>query len=340
MNLEQKLDRYIQEQMQRKLIPGLSLAVIKDSVTIIEKSYGFANLEHGAAATSDTVYEIASITKGFTAAAIVLLVAAGKLSLDESLARFRPDLADDWQAVTVRRLLTHTSGVSQWELDWNRDDLTIEAIDQAVFERPLRFEPGTAFEYTDTNYNMLGMIIHQLTGAPYDRFLQEHIFQPLGMSATRHNDWRAIVPNRAEGYDWEHDQLRKAFRIEWNNINHSPTVPANAANGGLLSSLRDLLKWDAALTTGQILSQHQQDELWSPLLLNNGSPLSADDDWHVQPFHGRWLIEFGGGNMGFTTCMTRFVEDGLTVIILTNQDSKPWDMCKDVAGLVDPALGH
>jgi len=76
----------------------------------------------------------------------------------------------------------------------------------------------------------------------------------MGMSATRHNDWRAIVPNCAEGYDWEHDQLRKAFRIEWNNINHSPTVPANAANGGLLSSLRDLLKWDAALTTGQILS--------------------------------------------------------------------------------------
>ena len=338
MNLEQKLDRYIQEQMQRKLIPGLSLAVIKDSVTIIEKSYGFANLEHSAPATSDTVYEIASITKGFTAAAIVLLVAAGKLSLDESLARFRPDLADDWQAVTVRRLLTHTSGVSQWELDWNRDDLTIEAIDQAVFERPLRFEPGTAFEYTDTNYNMLGMIIHQLTGAPYDAFLQERIFQPLGMSATRHNDVRAIVPNRAEGYDWEHEQLRKAFRIEWNNINRSPTVPANAANGGLLSSLRDQIKWDAALTSRQILSQRQQDELWSPLVLNNGLPVPYEHDWHVKSLRGHPFIEFGGGIMGFTTCLARFVDDYLTVIILTNQDSQPWDMCKNVAGLVEPAF--
>jgi len=339
ISLEQKLNHYIHEHMERKLIPGLSLAVIKDGVTVIDKSYGFANLEHYTPATSDTVYEIASMTKGFTATAIMLLAAEGKLSLDESLARFRPGLPDDWQAVTVRRLLTHTSGVSQWELDWDREDLRIEEIDQAVFGRPLRFAPGTAFEYTDTNYNLLGMIIHQLTGAPYDTFLQERIFQPLGMSATRHNDWRAIVPNRAEGYERENGQLRKAFRIEWNNINRSPTVPANAANGGLLSNLRDLLKWDAALTTGQILAQRQQDELWSPLLLNNGSPLSADDDWHAQNFRGHRLIEFGGGIMGFTTCMARFVDDGLTVIILTNQDSKPWDMAKDVAVLVDPAFG-
>lgn len=337
-NLEQQLDTYIYEHMQRKLIPGLSLAVIKDNATVIEKSYGFANLEHEVPATSDTVYEIASITKGFTAAAIMLLVADGQLSMDESLARFRPGLPAAWGTVTVRRLITHTAGIPQWEVEWDRTDLTLEEIDQGAFGRPLRFAPGTAFEYTDTNYNILGMIIHQLTGAPYDTFLREHIFQPLGMSATRHNDWRAIVPNRAEGYDREHEQLRKAFRIEWNNINRSPTVPANAANGGLLSTLRDLRKWDAALTNGQILSQHQQDALWSPLLLNNGSPLSAEDDWHAQNFRGHRLIEFGGGNMGFTTCMTRFVENRLTVIILTNQDSDPWDMCKDVAGLVEPAL--
>lgn len=338
-NLEQQLDTYIYEHMQRKLIPGLSLAVIKDNATVIEKSYGFANLEHEVPATSDTVYEIASITKGFTAAAIMLLVADGQLSMDESLARFRPGLPAAWGTVTVRRLITHTAGIPQWEVEWDRTDLTLEEIDQGAFGRPLRFEPGTAFEYVDTNYNILGMIIHQLTGAPYDLFLHERIFQPLGMSATRHNDVRALVPHRADGYDRTEDgNVYKPFRIQWNNINRSPSVPANAANGGLLSSLRDLLKWDAALTNGQILSQRQQDELWSPLLLNNGSPLSAEDDWHAQNFRGHRLIEFGGGIMGFTTCMTRFVEDRLTVIILTNQDSKPWDMCKDVAALVDPAF--
>lgn len=337
-HLEQQLDHYIHEQMQRKHIPGLSLAVIQDGATVSEKNYGLANLELGVPATSDTVYEIASITKGFTAAAILLLAAEGKLSLDESLARFRPALPDAWQAVTVRRLLTHTSGIPQWEVAWDREDLTIEEIDQGAFGRPLHFAPGTEFEYVDTNYNILGMIIHQLTGAPYDVFLRQRIFQPLGMNATRHNDVRAIVPNRAEGYEWENDQLRKSFRIQWNNINRSPSVPANAANGGLLSSLRDLIKWDAALTSGQILSQRQQDELWSPILLNNGLPVPYEHDWHAQNFRGRRLIEFGGGVMGFTTCMARFVDDSLTVIILTNQDSKPWDMCKDVAGLVEPAL--
>ena len=102
--------------------------------------------------------------------------------------------------------------------------------------------------------------------------------------------------------------------------------------------MRDLIKWDAALTSGQILPQRQQDELWSPLLLNNGLPVPYEHDWHAQKFRGRRLVEFGGGTMGFTTCMARFVEDRLTVIILTNQDSDPWDMCKDVAGLVEPAL--
>jgi D-alanyl-D-alanine carboxypeptidase len=338
LTFEQKLDTYINEQMQRKHIPGLSLAVIKDGVTVVEQNYGLANVELGVPATSDTVYEIASITKGFTAAAIMLLVEAGKLSLDDPLARFRADLPAAWQVITVQRLLTHTSGIPQWELHWDREDLTIAEIEQAVFGRSLRFAPGTAFEYVDTNYNLLGMIIHQLTGVPYDAFLQERIFQPLDMNSTRHNAVRAIVANRAEGYEWENEQLRKSFRIQWNNINRSPSVPANAANGGLLSSLRDLIKWDTALTNGQILSQASQDALWSPLLLNNGLPVPYEHDWHVQNFRGHRLIEFGGGAPGFTTCMARFAADRLTVIILTNQDSKPWDMCKDVAGLVEPAL--
>lgn len=313
MTFEQKLDTYINEQMQRKHIPGLSLAVIKDGATVVEQSYGLANMELSVPATSDTVYEIASMTKGFTAVAILLLVEADKLSLDEPLDRFSANLPKTWSAITVRRLITHTSGICQWELDWDRADLTLEEIDQAVFGRPLGFAPGTAFEYVDTNYNLLGMIIHQLTGAPYDTFLQEHIFQPLGMNATRHNDVRAIIANRADGYEWENDQLRKSFRIQWNNINRSPSVSAKAANGGLLSSLRDQIKWDAALASGQILSQTRQNQLWSPLLLNNGLPVPYEHDWHAQNFRDHRLIELGGGAPGFTTCMARFVDDGMTL---------------------------
>ena len=112
----------------------------------------------------------------------------------------------------------------------------------------------------------------------------------------------------------------------------------NARYGGLLSSLRDMLKWDAALSKGQILSQAKQDEVWSPIRLNNGLPVPYDHDGSAQNFKGHRLIEFGGGIWGFTTCMARFVDDRLTVIILTNQDSKPWGMCPAVAGLFDPAF--
>jgi len=340
MNFEHTLDDYIAAEMQRKHIPGLSLAVVKNGATVVEKSYGLANVELQVPATSDTVYEIASITKAFTATAIMLLAEEGHLQLDDPLTRYRGGLPAAWDEVTVRHLLTHTSGVSQWSLDWDRPDLTNDEICQAVFGTPLRFLPGTAFEYTDTNYNLLGMLIHRLTGAPYDHFLQKRILKPLGMTSTRHNAVREIVPHRAAGYEWVEGRLLNSFRIQWNHINVADDVPANGANGSLLSTLRDLIKWDAALSTEQILKQPSLDRLWSPIILRNGLPVPYEHDWWVQTYCGHKLIEFGGGTPGFTTSVSRFVDDYLTVIILTNQDSKPWDMCKAVAGMYDPALAQ
>jgi len=338
MSFEQTLDDYIAAEMQRKHIPGLSLAVVKDGTIVIEKSYGQANVELRVPATSDTVYEIASITKSFTATAILLLMEDGYLRLDDPLTRYRDGLPTAWDDVTLQHLLTHTSGVTQWSIDWDRSDLSNEDICQAVFGVPLRFLPGTEFEYTDTNYNLLGMIIHRLTVAPYDTFLRERIFEPLGMISTRHNAVREIVPNRAAGYKWADDRLLNSFRIQWNHLNVADDVPTNGANGSLLSSLRDLIKWDAALSTQQILKRSSFDTLWSPIILKNALPVPYEHDWAVQDYYGHKLIEFVGGIFGFTTCMSRFVDDYLTVIILTNQDSKPWDMCKAVAGMYDPTL--
>ena len=340
MSFEQTLDDYIAAEMQRKHTPGLSLAVIKNGTTVIEKSYGLANVELQVPATSDTVYEIASITKSFTALAIMLLAEQGQLTLDDPLTCYRAGLPAAWHDMTVKHLLTHTSGLNQWSLDWDSSNLTNAEICQAVFGRPLRFLPGTEFEYVDTNYNLLGMLIHRLTGAPYDVFLQQHFFKPLGMTSTRHNDVCEIVPNRAEGYEWEEGRLRKSQRIQWNHINVADDVPANGANGSLLSTLRDLIKWDAALDTEQIVKRSSMDTPWSPIILRNGLPVPYEHDWSVQNYHGHKLIGLNGGIFGFTTSVSRFVDDNLTVIILTNQDSKPWDMCKAVAGLCDPNLAY
>jgi CubicO group peptidase (beta-lactamase class C family) len=323
--------------MDQRHIPGLSLAVIKGGNVVREQSYGLANVELEVPATKDTVYEIASITKSFTATAIMLLVEDGQLGLDVPLTRYRPGLPPGWDQITVRHLLAHTSGVVQWSLDWDRPDLTMQEIGQAVFDQPLRFAPGEQCEYTDTNYNLLGMLIHRVAGVPYDQFLQERVFGPLGMTATRHNDVRAIVPHRAGGYEWEDGCLLNAYRIAWNHMNVSPDVPANGANGSLLSSLADLIIWDAALRTGRILPQAVLERMWTPATLRNGTPAHFGLGWELGQHRGHRLVEHGGGLPGFTTSLARFVDDDLTIIILTNQDSKPWDMARAVAELYQSA---
>ena len=338
MNFELTLDDYITVEMQLKHIPGLSVAVVKDGSILLEKSYGFANAELRVPATSDTVYEIASITKSFTAAAILLLAENGLIGVDDPLTHYRAGLPDAWNAITLRHLLTHTSGIPNWTLDWDRSDITPDIVSQAIFEPALKFLPGDQYDYADTNYNLLGMVIHQVTGTPYDVFLQERIFTPLGMTATQHNNVRAITPNRASGYDRHNDTLVNSYRIEWNHVNISPNVPANGANGSLLSTLTDILKWDAALSTDGILSRSVVDQMGTQVILTNGLSAPYGHGCEIHDYHGHKLVASNGGIPGFTTSICRFVDDHLTIIILTNQDSKPWDMCQAVAELYDPTL--
>ncbi len=188
MDFENQVDRTIEAQMQKKHIPGLALAIVKDGQVVYEQCYGLANVETGTPVTRDTAFEIASITKGFTAQGILMLRADGLLSLEDPLARFYPGLRPDWEGITLRHLLTHTSGVTPWDAFWMRNDVTPEVVCDFVFNRPLRFAHGSQWEYVDTNYNILGMVIHCLAGVPYDAFLQERVFMPLGMAHTRHND--------------------------------------------------------------------------------------------------------------------------------------------------------
>jgi D-alanyl-D-alanine carboxypeptidase len=340
VSFERTLNTYIADEMERKHIPGLSLAIVEDGKIVIEKSYGFANAELRVPATSDTVYEIASITKSFTAVAILMLAQEGRLNVDDPITKYRAGLPDPWQAITLRHLLTHTSGIQDWRLNWDRRDLTAEMVAESIFGPALQWPAGSAADDCDVNFNLLGMVIHQLTGAPYDVFLRERIFEPLGMSATRHNDVSAIIPNRANGYDRRDEQLINSFRIRWNNINLSPSVPANGANGSLLSTLTDMLTWDAALADERLLPQSVLQPMFTPVILNDGTQAPFGFGGEVETYQGHKLVAFNGGSAGFTSSISRFVDDQLSVIVLTNQDSKPWDMCKEVAALFDPALAE
>ena len=323
--------------MLRKHVPGLSLAVINVSGVIKERSYGMANVELNVPATRDTVYEIGSMTKMFTATAIMLLAQEGKIKLEAPLTLYHAGLPSEWDQVTVRHLLSHTSGVPRENIDFDRPDLTIEEIDRVTLRQPLRFTPGERYEYTDRNYNMLGMLIHRVLGKPYDEFLQQRVFAPLGMVATHHNKMQEIVPNRAGGYEWEEERLFNSYRIPWNYVNLSPEVPSNGANGSLLSSLADLITWDAALRTGKILNRGVLDRMWEASRLTSGEAVPYGLGWELGEHSGHRLAEHGGGIPGFTTSFVRFLDADLTVIILTNQDAKPWDVARAVADLYESA---
>jgi CubicO group peptidase (beta-lactamase class C family) len=332
------IETYLAAEMRRKRIPGLSLAIVKDRQTVFKQHYGLANVELNAPVTHDTVYEIGSITKSFTALAVMLLAEDGRLRLDDPLSRFHPGLPAAWAAISIRHLLTSTAGVENWTLDWNRSDITPAVVAASIFDPPLLFVPGSRFYYTDVNFNLLGMLIWRLTGMTYDVFLQQRVLGPLGMSATRHNNFRALIPQRATGYDRDGDVLVNSDRIRWYNINLSPDVPANGANGSLLSTLDDLLKWEAEWTRPSLLPPARMAEMTTPARLNDGGLIPYGFGCGVETYAGRKLVAFGGGTLGFTTAVANFVDDGLAVIILTNQDSKPWDMVKEVARLFEPAL--
>ncbi len=311
------VDEYVQKQMANRHIPGLSVAVIKDGKPVLLKGYGQANVELGVMATENTVYQLASVTKQFTATAIMMLVEDGKLALDDELPKFFNGLPAAWSKVTVRQLLNHTSGIKSYTnlpgFDKTlRQDLSKEAIIKMAADAPVEFSPGEKYNYNNTGFYLLGMIIEKASGKEYGAFLSERIFRPLGMTATRLNDQRDVIQGRAAGYAWEGDRLRNGEYV-------SPTQPFSA--GALISTVADLAKWDAALYTDKLLKRASLEQMWTPEKLNDGKQLAYGYGWGVDIYRTRKRISHGGGINGFSTFIARFVDDGLTVVVLTNSES-------------------
>ena len=204
------IDRYVGTEVTRYRIPGLSLAVLRGDSVVLARGYGYANVEHRVPATDSTVYQSGSVGKQFTAAAIVMLAEQGRLSLDDSITRFLPDAPATWRGITIRHLLTHTSGIADYTdstLDTRRDYTEDELVRLAA-KQPLEFAPGDRWNYSNTGYVLLGIIIHRVTGVFYGDFLQDHVFRPLRMRTTRIISEADIIPNRAAGYHLVNDTLK------------------------------------------------------------------------------------------------------------------------------------
>jgi len=330
-----RVDEVIRQVMEKKTIPGLSLAVVRGGQLVMAIGYGMANLEWQAPATAETVWQIQSMTKSFTATGIMLLVEDGKLKVDDKVSAYLDGTPEKWKNITIRHLLTHTSGIEDFINQPTaslRLDVTEEEVLKATAPRPLNFQPGERYAYSNTNYHLLAMIIRKVTGKAYGDFLRERIFEPLGMRDTRVNNLSEIVPRRAAGYKLGPDGWRNGEII-------APTVLAYGG-GGLLSTVLDLVKWDAALDTEKILKKATLEQMWTPATLNNGKATTYGFGWSVETIAGHRCISHGGAHVtGFLSFFARYPNDRLTVIVCVNCMGLGIErLARRVAGVFVPAL--
>ncbi len=337
------VDTFIKKNMESLRIPGLSLSIVRNNIVIKKGGYGFANLELAVPATSKTVYEIGSMTKQFTATAIMMLKEEGKLRLNDKITTFFPDAPSAWGKITIRHLLTHTSGIQNHVavpgyLGVFKTNLFHETfpsqkeILKLFFKLPQEFEPGETWAYDNTGYYLLGLIIEKTSGKSYWQFLDEHIFKKIGMTASRNTDTKHIVPGRASGYIWA-DSVFQNQQALW------PFV--GFAAGSIISTVEDLALWDAALYTEKLVKKSSFEQMWKPAQTNNGNlaPYNCGFGWFTDDYHGHKIVQHSGGTPGFSSVIYRFPNDTLTVIILTNHADKMIDqLAIDIAGMYLPAL--
>jgi D-alanyl-D-alanine carboxypeptidase len=296
--------------------PGATIAIVRDGEMVFSKAFGMADLENGIANQTNMVFRLGSITKQFTAVAIMMLAEEGKLSVDDDITKHLSTYKPPPSTVTVEHLLTHTSGIPSytaipgWFDKKIRENLSVEEMMDAWEDLPLEFEPGSKFNYNNSGYYMLGAIIESASGMPYDQFIDERIFKPLGMTTSYYDHSAQIIPNRSRGYEQAPDgTFRNASFLD---------MGQPYAAGSLASTIDDMAKWDAALYTDVLLPQSVLQKMWTSYKLTDGSEAGYGYGWFVGEHNGHRIITHGGGIPGFRTEGFRIPEEKLYVSVLSN----------------------
>lgn len=338
------IDRYVLAEMARQRVPGLALGVYLHGYPIYMRGYGQADLEWQVPVATDTRMQTGSLGKQFVATAILRLAEQGKVDVDASIRTYFPEAPASWQSIKVANLLSHTSGIGIYDtaertapggaFDYLRD-YTEEQLAKAIVALSPDFKVGTDWRYNNTNYVLLGILIHRVTGKLYGDYLHDEFFAPLGMSATRVISDTDVIEHRASGYEIKGGGLRNQTWV-------SSTFNATA-DGTMYTTVEDMARWDRALYGTTLLSSASLKRMWSPFLLANGRENSKryGFGWWIDAVNGHRLIEHSGAWQGFTSEMARYPDDGLTVTVFVNLDSghaRPYPIAHVVAGLVLPAL--
>src|SRR5579864_3077833 len=338
------IDKYVTAEMAREHIPGAEVGIYRRGQILLAKGYGLADIELDVPVKPETLMQSGSVGKQFVSAAMMLLVEEGKVALDDSITKYFPNAPATWKPILVKNLLSHTSGLAEYESDvrtgpngpfYLRLDYTEDELLSKTEALPMDFQPGEKWAYRNTNYMLLGIMIHKVTGMFYADYLAEKIFKPLGMTSTRLINDADIIPNRSSGYELHDEKLQNQGWV-------SPTFNSTA-DGTLYFNVLDLAKWDGALYGTSLLKQSSLDRIWTVYPLNDGKPNPAryGFGWQIDARNGHKVIHHGGAWQGFTCDIARYVDDNLTVVVLTNLDAghaRPDQMGQMVAGLVNPAL--
>jgi CubicO group peptidase (beta-lactamase class C family) len=302
-----------------------SVLVCKDNETVLKSGYGMANFEHDISNTPNTKFRIGSITKQFTAMAVMLLEERGKLKVKDCITKYITDAPQAWDALTIHHLLTHTSGVPSFTSmpEYRRDMMLAQSIDQMVVrfrEKPLNFVPGEEFEYSNSGYFLVGVLIEKASGVSYDEFIRKEICQPLKLHNTGYDRFRTVLKHRASGY------IRRADIIVHDDY---LDMSQPYAAGALYSTVEDLNRWDQALRRRELISQDRYKKMFTPE--KNGYAYG----WSVRPKSGRKTISHGGGINGFRSHILRHPEENLCVVVLCNVlPVNPGRVAQDLAAIM------
>jgi CubicO group peptidase (beta-lactamase class C family) len=315
--------------MKNRGIPGLSLAVVKDGRLVKSAGYGLANIETATPAKPETVYKIASICKPILATAVALLAQERKLQLDDKAAKYLESAPASWGNITIRHLLSHTSGIVRDPGDYHPYmEQPVTAVIESAYSIPLKFQPGEQWLYSNIGYYVLAEIMTKVSGRPWDEFIKEQLLAPAGMMSTRLTSVQAIVPERASGYQKSGTGLVNAEN--WSAVRPS---------GAYLSTVLDLAKWDMFLDSKCPLKASNLAAMKTPVVLNDGKTADYGLGWNVDSYLGRKRVHHGGQFPGFQSDYERFEDDKLSVILLCNLDEVPVErLALKIAGFYSKEL--
>ena len=296
--------------------PGCALSVSRAGSSVLSRAWGMADLEHGIPNAPSTIFEGGSLAKQFTSAAVVLLALDGKLSLDDDVREYIPEVRDYGTPVTLRRLMTHTSGMRDWGSvasisGWGRGARShrhAHVLDIVSRQSALNFEPGHEYSYSNTGYNLLAVVVDRVSGMPFAQFSRERIFEPLGMSDTQwRDDYRRLVPRRSTAYSASDDGFLINRPIEYVH-----------GNGGILSTVGDLQTWNAALTDGRLGGEEFVRMMHDRAVLNDGRTISYAGGLQLRDFAGVPSITHTGSTAGYRGFIGRYPDQQLSIAILCN----------------------